>query len=115
MEQVKRELITLEEAIRKSQTMKKNTFIWKTKENIFDCVCSEEYAFNSICVMWGRHTYAYSCYITVDKLPYQTDNDTFVVGTNQNNGYFESLEELRKRHPRLFYVKGEFIPLLTLW
>ena len=115
MEPVKRELVTLEEAIRKSHTMKKNTFIWRTKEDIFKCTFSEEYAFNSICVMWGRHTYAYTCYITVDILPYDTDNDTLAIGANQNNGYFAGLEELRKHYPQLFNIKGEFIPILTLW
>ena len=109
------ELITLEEAILKSHSMKKNTFIWRTKEDIFGCVLSEEYGFNCIGVMWGRRTYAYNCYVAVDSLPYSADNDTFFVGTNHNNGYFVSLQELRKAHPRLFNVKGEFKTLLTLW
>lgn len=109
------ELITLEEAIRKSYSTKKNTFIWTTKEDIFGSVFSEEYAFNSIGVMWGRHTYAYTCYIAVDNVPYTPENDTFFVGTNHNNGHFDSLEQLRKAHPRLFSVKGEFKALLTLW
>lgn len=109
------ELITLEEAIQKSHTMKKNTFIWRTEENIFDSAFSKEYAFNSIGVMWGRHTYAYTCYVAVDNVPYTGDNDTFMVGTNYNNGYFASLKELRQAHPHLFEVKGEFKALLTLW
>jgi len=109
------ELITLEEAINKSYFTKKNTFIWTTKEDIFGCVFSEEYAFNSIGVMWSRYTYAYTCYVAVDNLFHSPDNDTFVVGTNRNNGYFANLEELRKAHPRLFNVKGEFKALLTLW
>lgn len=109
------DFITLEEAIRKSHSMKKNTFIWKTKEDIFGCAFSAEYAFNSIGVMWGRRTYAYTCYVTVDNLPYHAENDTFFIGTNYNNGHFDSLEELRKAHPKLFNVKGEFKALLTLW
>ena len=113
MAEVTKELITLEEAIRKSHSMKKNTFIWTTKEDIFGCVFSENYAFNSIGVMWGRR--AYTCYVTVDKLPYTPENNTFFIGTNYNNGHFDSLKELRKAHPGLFNVKGEFKALLTLW
>jgi len=115
MAQATEELFTLEEAIQKSHSMKKNTFIWRTKEDIFSCIFSEGYAFNSIGVMWGRHTYAYTCYVAVDIVPYTPDNDTFFIGTNHNNGHFASLEELRKAHPRLFEVKGEFKALLTLW
>ena len=112
------ENITLEEAIRKSHSMmkEKNTFIWKTKENIFDYAdFSEGFAFNSICVMWGKHTYAFTCYVTVDTVPHTADNDTFIIGTNKNNGYFASLEELRRAYPKLFEVKGEFKAILTLW
>ena len=115
MAQVEKELITLEEAIQKSHSMKKNTFIWRTKKDVFGCVFSEEYSFNSIEVMWGRHTYAYTCCIAVDSIPYTADNDTFFIGTNHNNGHFDSLKKLREAHPRLFEVKGEFTPLLTLW
>jgi len=115
MAQASAELITLGEAIKKSYSMKKNTFIWTTKEDIFGCVFTEEYAFNSIGVMWGKRTHAYNCYIVVDNVPLSPDNNTFFIGTNYNNGHFASLEELRKAHPKLFNVKGEFKALLTLW
>ena len=109
------DMITLDEAILKSNSMKKNTFIWITKEDIFGSMFSEEYAFNSIGVMWGRRTYAYTCYMAVNNVPSTPDTVPFMIGTNLNNGYFPSLEILRQAHPKLFEVTGEFKALLTLW
>ena len=114
MAQTTEELITLEEAIQKSYTMKKDTFIWRTKEDIFNCVLAEEYAFNSIGVMWGRYNLSYTCYIAIDPIPYSSENETFFIGSNRDNGYFYNLNALRKAHPRLFNVKGEFRALVTL-
>ena len=108
------ELITLKEAIQKSYTMKKDTFIWRTKEDVFNTVLAEDYAFNSIGVMWGRYNLSYTCYIAIDCIPYSSENETFFIGTNRNNGHFYNLIELRKAHPKLFNVKGEFRALVTL-
>ena len=109
------DLITLDEAIRKSNSMKKNTFIWITKEDIFDSVFSAEYSFNSIGVMWGRRTYAYTCYIAVNNVPSSPDASPFMIGTNLNNGYFPDLKTLRQAHPQLFEARGEFKALNLLW
>ena len=109
------ETITLDEAVRKSNSMKKNTFIWITKEDIFGSVFSDEYSFNSIVVMWVRHTYAYTCYMAVDNVPSSPDASPFMIGTNHNNGYFPDLKTLRQAHPRLFEAKGEFKALQLLW
>lgn len=106
--------ITLEEATKSSYTKESNTFFWRTKENIFgDAHFSEGFDFNSLCVMWGRHTYAYTCYMQVNQVLSTNNVNTIMVGINKNNGYFASLEELRKAYPKLFEVKGEFTGLLV--
>ena len=105
------EKITLNEAIRRSYHLKKTTFVWQTTENVLDCVFSEEYAFKNISVLWGKNTYAFSCLLTFTT----PDAKTFTVGVNSNNGYFQTLENMRQSLPSLFEVTGDFKPLQMLW
>ena len=105
------EKITLDEAIRRSYQSRKNTFVWQTTENILGCVFYEEYTFKNVSVLWGHNTYAFSCLLTFAA----PDGTTFTVGVNSNNGYFQTLENMRQSLPSLFEVNGGFKPLQLLW
>lgn len=105
------EKITLDEAIRRSYESKKNTFVWQTTEDVLECAFSEEYTFKDISVLWGHNTYAFSCLLTFTT----PEEKTFTVGVNSNNGYFQTLGNLRQSLPGLFKVTGDFRPFKQLW